>query len=88
MALSLYSSDIEDYLKCDDVTDFDNGNIAELADELFKKADNELMFIRSAYEFVRDKISHSADINEVIITCSASEVLKAGHGICFAKSSL
>lgn len=41
-----------------------------------------------AYEYVRDQISHSADINEDIITCSASEVLKAGHGICFAKSHL
>ena len=88
MALSLYSADIEDYLKCDDVIDCDNGNIAELADELFRKADNELLFIKSAYEFVRDNISHSADINEDIITCSASEVLKAGHGICFAKSHL
>ncbi|MCI8409501.1 MAG: transglutaminase domain-containing protein, partial [Lachnospiraceae bacterium] len=35
-----------------------------------------------------DNISHSADINEDIITCAASEVLKAGHGICFAKSHL
>ena len=55
---------------------------------LFKKADNELDFIKKAYEFVRDNISHSADINEDIITCAASEVLKAGHGICFAKSHL
>ena len=30
----------------------------------------------------------SADINEDVLTCSASEVLKAGHGICFAKSHL
>ncbi|MDE5860097.1 MAG: transglutaminase-like domain-containing protein, partial [Oscillospiraceae bacterium] len=35
-----------------------------------------------------DNISHSADINEDVITCTASEVLKAGHGICFAKSHL
>ncbi len=60
----------------------------ELADTLFKKAGNELDFIRKAYEFVRDNISHSADINEDIITCTASGVLKAGHGICFAKSHL
>jgi len=29
-----------------------------------------------------------SNINEDIITCAASEVLKAGHGICFAKSHL
>ena len=79
---------MDDYLKCDNVIDYDNKIIIELADALFKRADNELDFIRKTYEFVRDNISHSADINADIITCSASEVLKAGHGICFAKSHL
>lgn len=45
-------------------------------------------YIKIAYEFVRDHIGHSADINEDAITCTASDVLKAGHGICFAKSHL
>lgn len=40
------------------------------------------------FEYVRDDISHSADIQNYIITCAASEVLSAGHGICFAKSHL
>ena len=68
--------------------DYDNETITKLADTLFKKANNKFDFIKTAYEFVRDNISHSADINEDIITCTASEVLKAGHGICFAKSHL
>jgi len=84
----LYSNQLDEYLKHDSVIDYDNKSIIELADVLFKKADNELDFIRKAYEFVRDNISHSADINEDVITCAASEVLKAGHGICFAKSHL
>ena len=79
---------LKEYLKSDDVIDYNNDIIANLADSLFKKADSEIEFIKAAYEYVRDKISHSADINEDIITCSASEVLKAGHGICFAKSHL
>lgn len=82
------SDNLKEYLKLDDVIDYNNDIIANLADSLFKKADSEIEFIRAAYEYVRDKISHSADINEDIITCSASEVLKAGHGICFAKSHL
>lgn len=86
--LILYSSNVAEYLKCDSVIDYDNEAIMELADTLFKKADRKLDFIKTAYEFVRDNISHSADINEDIITCAASEVLKAGHGICFAKSHL
>ena len=84
----LYSNKVDEYLKHDNVIDYDNESIIELADRLFQKADDELDFIKKAYEFVRDNISHSADINEDIITCAASEVLKAGHGICFAKSHL
>ena len=82
------SDNIEEYLKTDDVIDHNNDIIADLADFLFQRADSEIDFIKAAYEYVRDHVSHSADINEDIITYSASEVLKAGHGICFAKSHL
>ncbi len=88
MNVVLYSNKFDEYLKYDKVIDYDNEAIMELSDILFQKANNELDFIKIAYEFVRDNISHSADINEDIITCTASEVLKAGHGICFAKSHL
>lgn len=88
MMMQRWSHKMDNYLKHDNVIDYDNETVTELADTLFKKANNELDFIKSAYEFVRDRISHSADINEDSITCSASEVLKAGHGICFAKSHL
>ena len=83
-----YSNKIDEYLEADDVIDYRNKAIMQLADSLFQKANNELEFIKMAYEFVRDNISHSADIKEDIITCAASEVLEAGHGICFAKSHL
>lgn len=83
-----YSNEMAEYLTKDDVIDYGNEAIAQLADALFQEANNELEFIKIAYEFVRDKISHSADIGEDLITCSASEVLKTGHGICFAKAHL
>lgn len=88
MNIVLYSNEIGDYLKCDEVVDYDNSAVAELSDALFQRSDSELDFIKTAYEFVRDNISHSADINEDIITYTASGVLNAGHGICFAKSHL
>lgn len=83
-----FTDNITAYLKQDDVIDFGNKIIIQLADSLYENADSEIEYVKAAYEFVRDKISHSADINEDIITCSASEVLKAKHGICFAKSHL
>lgn len=79
---------MSDYLKSDDVIDYEKQSIAQLADMLFQKSTGEIEFIKAAYEFVRDNISHSADIKEDIITCSASQVMEAGHGICFAKSHL
>ncbi len=88
MNIVLYSNRIDEYLKHDDVIDYENEAIMGLADRLFQKANNELEFIKITYEFVRDNISHSADRNKDVITCAASEVLKAGHGICFAKSHL
>lgn len=83
-----FVNNIEEYLKEDDVINFSNEIITQTADLLFKKSENEIGYIKSVYEFVRDNIPHSFDINEDTITCTASEVLKAGHGICFAKSHL
>jgi transglutaminase-like putative cysteine protease len=40
------------------------------------------------YEWVRDAISHSNDAGQEMVTCTASEVLHHGTGICFAKSHL
>ena len=83
-----YSNNIEEYIKYDDVIDFDNESVKKLSDLLYDKAEDEIDFIRRSYDYVRDSISHSADAGEEMITISASEVLRAGHGICFAKSHL
>ncbi len=88
MNISPFTDNLEAYLKEDDVIDFGNEDIVKFADLLSQNTNCEIEYIKAAYEFVRDRISHSADINEDIITCSASEVLKEGHGICFAKSHL
>lgn len=88
MSLSLFTDNINEYLKKDEVINYQNEDIVRLADSLWSNADSDVEYIKKAYEFVRDNISHSADINEDLLTCSASEVLAAGHGICFAKSHL
>lgn len=88
MKLSLFTDNIDEYLKRDNIVDYANENIIRLADSLWSNADSDVDYIKRAYEFVRDNISHSADVNEDALTCSASEVLTAGHGICFAKSHL
>lgn len=83
-----YSTDIKEYLTASEVIDFKNESVAELSNILARKSKDKIDYIKLAYEYVRDNISHSADIGNDIITCTASEVLNAGHGICFAKSHL
>lgn len=76
------------YLQEDAVIDFGNPDITALAERLSEKADSKSAYIKAAYEYVRDAVAHSGDIGAETVTCSASEVLQAGHGICFAKSHL
>ena len=88
MNIILFTNDIDEYLKEDDIINYRNKKIMQLADELYQGTSDEVEYIKKAYEYVRDNISHSADIGEERLTCSATEVLEARHGICFAKSHL
>ena len=88
MSIEPYSNNIEEYKKCDDIIDYDRESVRNLSDLLFDESEDEIDFIRRSYEYVRDSVSHSADAGEEMITISASEVLSAGHGICFSKSHL
>ena len=82
------SDNLQDYLKKSEVIDFDNKLIVDKCLELRKGTDDEISLIKKVYEFVRDEINHSGDIGEMSVTCKASEVLEAGHGICCAKAHL
>ncbi len=83
-----YTNDIERYLEVSDIIDYTSKEISDMADSLFSALKNPFDYIKNVYEYVRDRIFHSADVGEDAITCSASEVLATGHGICFAKSHL
>ena len=80
-------NDLTPYLAASDIIDL-TCEIKDLAYDINIRSENITDFIQNAYEYVRDKISHSADINGKVITCRASDVLKAREGICYAKSHL
>lgn len=48
----------------------------------------ELDRVKAVFEYVRDEIAHSYDIQSHEVTRKASEVLEKKHGICYAKSHL
>jgi transglutaminase-like putative cysteine protease len=44
--------------------------------------------VRGTFEFVRDQVAHSYDIQSDRVTAKASDVLRYREGICYAKSHL
>lgn len=88
MDFILESTDINDYLKSNKYIDFYEKTIQQKANEVFAPLSEEKEKIKAAYEYVRDEIHHSGNINSEIVAKRASEVLKYKEGICIAKSLL
>lgn len=86
--LVLANQDINNYLKSSEIIDFESPEIQDIADDLTQGNFDEVAIAKKAFEFVRDNIAHSADINGDVVTYKASEVLKHRQGICYAKSHL
>lgn len=80
--------DITDYLNDSEILDYNNSRIQKKTLELSLNSKNQFETIKNIYEFVRDEIPHSLDINGQKVAFKASEVLDNGQGICFAKSNL
>ena len=68
--------------------DFSAAIIVGKACALFGGVSDDIQKTRVAYEFVRDHIPHSFDINATVITAKASDVLLHNTGICHAKANL
>lgn len=88
MQLICESSNINDYLSEHEEVDFSHPLIQGEAKRLFDFSQTEIEKARIAFEFVRDNIFHSWDIQDRLVTCKASDVLKHKKGICYAKSNL
>lgn len=80
--------DLQPYLAETPIINFRHPAITAVAADLMQNYSDDTARTKAAFEFVRDKISHSFDINAEAVTCVASDVLEAGHGICYAKSHL
>jgi transglutaminase-like putative cysteine protease len=76
----------EEYLGCTDVVDFDDPSVISLASGIGGGTDVDVL--RRAFETVRDRFPHSRDISSDEVPFSASDVIRTGHGLCYAKSHL
>lgn len=88
MHLICETEKIEDYLIELNEVNYSNPMIKSKLDELFSPSQSEIEKAKIAFEFVRDEIAHSWDIQEKRVTCIASDVLAYKVGICYAKSNL
>ncbi len=82
------TTDLREYLISETVVDWVTPSVSSKARELTLGLGSEIDRAQRLFEWVRDEIPHSKDIDSDIVTCSASEVLHVGTGICFAKSHL
>ncbi|OGU03853.1 MAG: transglutaminase, partial [Geobacteraceae bacterium GWC2_55_20] len=82
------SDDLNEYLVSDEIIDWQTHAVRQKALELTEPLPDEVEKARCLYEWVRDAIPHSHDAGLDVVTCTASEVLRHGTGICFAKSHL
>lgn len=74
------------FLAASAAIDRDHPAVQRLAVAVRQRHDIDTMQL--AYNAVRDRYPHSMDIDAREVSVSASDVLRHGHGICFAKSHL
>jgi transglutaminase-like putative cysteine protease len=79
---------MEEFLRSTEIIDWTQPAISAKARELSAGAVDVRETGRRCLEWVRDKIQHSSDFKRNPVTCTASAVLAAGTGYCYAKSHL
>jgi transglutaminase-like putative cysteine protease len=79
---------MEEYLKSTEIINWQHPDILSKANDLASGRNNLNDVAKSCFEWVRDKIKHIGGYNIQTISCSSSDVLQSGSGICYAKSHL
>jgi transglutaminase-like putative cysteine protease len=79
---------MDHFLRSTPIIDFHHPTVLSLAGELAVGTEDRVETTRRCFEWVRDKVRHSVDHRLNPVTCSASSVLAARTGFCYAKSHL
>src|SRR5262245_54865655 len=82
------SENLDNYLVSDAIVDWQTPAVRYRARDLTRALTDEVEKARCLYEWVRDEIPHTNDAGLDVVTCTASDVLHQGTGICFSKSHL
>jgi len=82
------SIEMNPFLRSTPVIDWEHPAVLARARSLKGGLTDSIAISRRSFEWVRDEIKHSSDHRLQVVTCTASEVLLAGSGYCYAKSHL
>ncbi|MFC7440819.1 transglutaminase-like domain-containing protein [Laceyella putida] len=88
MNLRCTSAQLADYLLESEVVNYRHPLIQAKAKQLAASNMGEVDQVKATFEYVRDEIKHSWDIQSARVTCIASDVLRWREGICYAKAHL
>lgn len=79
---------ITPYLACSPLIACTHPAIRARARELIRGADDESEQITNIFTYVRDEISHSADIGRSDLVWKPAQIISSGHALCIGKSLL
>ncbi len=79
---------ITEYLQPNVWVDSDAAAVRSCAQGLVGDLASETLQAKRLYEYVRDEIDHTWDVQRTEVNGTASEVLAGEHGICYGKSHL
>ncbi len=86
--MELATTTVPSYLVADAVIDHHEPVVSALALRLREGRSADDAFAKAAFEFVRDEVAHSWDVQDRRVTLSASQTLNEGVGLCFSKAHL
>lgn len=84
--MDLRTQDPDDYLAADEVIDSGHPEVRALAAELRTSKLDDARYAKAAFEWVRDNVSHSFDVQDPRVTLTASDALRERVGLCYAKA--
>lgn len=87
-ALQLQAEPVGRYLGADTVIEADHPDVIAVGKRLRDQHPDDVDLARAAFDWVRDRIAHAYDAHDHRVTLTASQVLAAGVGLCYAKSNL
>lgn len=79
---------LELYLQASQYINYLHPQVQSLIQSFSEMEVSEIERIKSVFEYVRDNIKHSYDIDTREVSRTASDTFEKKHGICYAKSHL